>query len=184
MKSPAKMVACLLPLLLSGCFLHKNPAPANQPLAPKIDTTSNAPPPTQEAPPVVTIPPKPQVADTKLPAENPPKPPKHKKTANSTPAPASAETQQAASGEPAMPAIGKLSTGDPINVRQQTEASLGDIERSLNALNRQLNDQEQKTATHIREYLKQAKAALDSGDVDGASTLAAKAKVLLQELAH
>jgi hypothetical protein len=45
-----------------------------------------------------------------------------------------------------------------------------------------LNDQEQKTAEHIREFLKQAKAALASGDVDGASTLAAKAKVLLSEL--
>lgn len=184
MKSPAKMVACLLPLLLSGCFLHKNPAPANQPLAPKIDTTSNAPPPTQETPPVVTIPPKPQVADTKLPAEAPPKPPKHKKPSAATPAPAPSETQQAANGEPAMPAIGQLSSGDPVDVRSKTEASLDEIEHGLNGLNRQLNDQEQKTATHIREYLKQAKAALASGDVDGASTLAAKAKVLLQELAH
>ena len=38
------------------------------------------------------------------------------------------------------------------------------------------------TAAQIREYLKQARVALGSGDVDGASTLAAKAKVLLGEL--
>ena len=52
----------------------------------------------------------------------------------------------------------------------------------MKGINRRLNDQEQKTAEHIREFIKQAKAALASGDVDGASTLAAKAKVLLTEL--
>jgi hypothetical protein len=46
-----------------------------------------------------------------------------------------------------------------------------------------MSDQEQKTAAHIREFLKQAREALASGDVDGARTLAAKAKVLLGELA-
>ena len=49
-------------------------------------------------------------------------------------------------------------------------------------MNRTLNDSEQKTADHIREFLKQARAALASGDVDGAQTLVAKAKVLLDEL--
>ncbi len=45
-----------------------------------------------------------------------------------------------------------------------------------------LSDPEQKTADHIREFLKQARAALASGDVEGAHTLAAKAQVLLAEL--
>jgi hypothetical protein len=52
----------------------------------------------------------------------------------------------------------------------------------LNGLTRKLSGQEQKTAAQIREYLKQAREALISGDVDGAHTLAAKAKVLLSEL--
>jgi len=42
--------------------------------------------------------------------------------------------------------------------------------------------QDQKTADQIREFLKQARAALASGDVDGARTLAAKAKALLDVL--
>jgi ribosomal protein S20 len=46
-----------------------------------------------------------------------------------------------------------------------------------------LSDLEQKTAAHVRDFLKQAREALASGDVDGAHTLAAKAKVLLSELA-
>jgi hypothetical protein len=52
----------------------------------------------------------------------------------------------------------------------------------LNGLNRSLSAAEKKTAAQIREYLKQGREALISGDVDGAHTLAAKAKVLLDEL--
>jgi hypothetical protein len=79
-------------------------------------------------------------------------------------------------------AIGQLSSGDPANFRQQTENSIADIERRLNGINRTLSDSEQKTVDHIREFLKQARAALASGDVEGAHTLAAKAQVLLTEL--
>ncbi len=81
-----------------------------------------------------------------------------------------------------MSAIGQLSSGDPANSRQQTENSIADIERRLNGINRTMSDSEQKTADHIREFLKQARAALASGDVEGANTLAGKAQVLLAEL--
>jgi ribosomal protein S20 len=60
--------------------------------------------------------------------------------------------------------------------------SIAATERGLNGLNRALSAQEQKTATQIREYLKQAREALNSGDVDGAHNLAAKAKAVLSEL--
>jgi ribosomal protein S20 len=79
-------------------------------------------------------------------------------------------------------AIGQLSSGDPASSRQQTANSIAAIERALNGINRTLSDSEQKTADHIREFLKQARAALASGDVEGAHTLAAKAQVLLTEL--
>ena len=45
-----------------------------------------------------------------------------------------------------------------------------------------LTDAETKTAAQIREFLKQAREALATGDTDGAHTLANKAKVLLSEL--
>jgi hypothetical protein len=79
-------------------------------------------------------------------------------------------------------AIGELSSGGPYDVRRQAEDSIVSTERSLNGINRTLSDPEQKTAQHIREFLKEARTALASGDVDGAKTLAAKAKVLLSEL--
>jgi len=121
------------------------------------------------------------VSETKLPYQSAKQPPKHKKppAAPDTPQPSQ---QQASSGQPAVNAIGQLSSGDPAGARQQTESTLNDIERGLNGISRQFDDQEQATAAHIREFLKQAREALKTGDVDGASTLAAKAKVLLQEL--
>jgi spore germination protein YaaH len=81
-------------------------------------------------------------------------------------------------------AIGQLSSGDSSDLRHQTIDSIAAIERGLNGINRSLGDQEKKTAAQIREFLKQARAALASGDVDGACTLAAKAKVLLGELSR
>ena len=60
--------------------------------------------------------------------------------------------------------------------------SIESTEKSLNGITRKLNDQEQKTAAQIREFLKQAREALTAGDVDGARNLAIKAKVLLDEL--
>ena len=67
-------------------------------------------------------------------------------------------------------------------MRQQTDSSIEATEKSLNGMNRQLSDQELKTAAQIREFLKEARAALTAGDIDGAHTLAIKAKVLLDEL--
>jgi hypothetical protein len=178
MKVTPRIAAWLLPLLLTACF-HKNQQAQNQPLAPPIE--DNLPPPPSNAPanlppPVITVP-QPAAANTNTaPAQEPAKPPvKHKKPVNKNP-------QQASNGTPGVSAIGQLSSGNPSDFSRQTGDSIAATERRLNSITRPLNDQEQKTAAQIREFLKQAKAALVSGDVDGAHTLAAKAKVLLAEL--
>ncbi len=80
--------------------------------------------------------------------------------------------------------IGTLTSGDPASYRQQTEAEIATIERGLNGINRTLNDSDQKTADQIREFVKEAKTALATGDVEGAHTLAAKAQVLLAGLSQ
>jgi hypothetical protein len=79
-------------------------------------------------------------------------------------------------------AIGNLSTGEPADLRKQTDNTISETERGLNGITRPLSDQEKKTSSQIREFLKQAREALTTGDVDGAHTLAQKAKVLLGEL--
>ena len=182
MNNPARIVAWVLPLFLTGCWFHKNQKPTAPQIAPKIETNTSAlPPPTQQPPPEVLIPTKPQVSETQLPYQDTKQPPKKKKPAGTT---TPADTQQASVETPAVNAIGQLSSGDPAGARYQTENSINDIERGLNGINRQLSDQEQTTAAHIREFIKAAREALKSGDVDGASTLAQKAKVLLAELTH
>ncbi len=180
MKLPARSVACLLPLLLTGCF-HKTHQPQVLPLAPPIVDAlppKPEPSPTDLPPPVVTAPIQAPAPDANLQPQVAPKPPaKHKMS------PAK-NTQLASSESPGVSAIGQLTSGNPSDLRQQTENSIAATERGLNAITRPLSDQEQKTAAHIREFLKQARAALASGDADGAHTLAAKAKVLLGELSR
>jgi outer membrane biosynthesis protein TonB len=193
MKLPAKCVAGLLPLLLCGCWHKSNQAQVQQPaLAPPIvDTPPVKTTPPVDLPPPVVTPPQP-VSTTTASTQPPPPPPKPKhrkpvaKPADQSASPPQAAAngqQQAANGESSgVSAIGQLSTGDPADVRTQTVNSIDSTERGLRDLGRKLNDQEQKTADQITEFLKEARKALTSGDVDGAQTLAAKAKVLLGEL--
>ncbi|MGA8741115.1 MAG: hypothetical protein WB561_08010 [Terracidiphilus sp.] len=171
----ARSAAWLFPLLLTGCF-HKTQIAQNQPMAPPIEETpppKPEPAPTNLPPPEVSIPVQTPTQQITPPPEPVKKPAKHKKPPT---------TQVASNETPAVSAIGQLSTGDPPNMRQQTDESIASTEKSLNGITRRLNDQEQKTAAQVREFLKQARDALTAGDVDGAHTLALKAKVLLDEL--
>ena len=69
MKLPARMVAWVLPLLLSGCFLHKTQKAPPLVLSPDLGA-SKLPPPGQLPPPEVSIPTKPEVNATNLPEQN------------------------------------------------------------------------------------------------------------------
>lgn len=168
----------MLPLFLAGCFHHRHQV-QNQQLAPPLPpqpTISTSP--VDLPPSATTIPPQP-TETAKASAREPHRTHRHHKPVDKNP-------QEAANVIPDTPpvvsAIGQLSSGDPMDYRYQTVESINSIERGLNGLNRQLSTPEQKTAEHIREFLKEARAALASGDVDGAHTLAEKAKVLLAEL--
>lgn len=185
MKTHLRGVALVLPLILTACE-HKSHQIASQPLAPPIVDTppaNPAPPPAELPPPVVTVPGQttaPQnTAQTQPPAETQKPKAHHKKPAT---APTTKDPEQASNPTPEVSAIGQLSPGDPADLQQQTQTSIASTEKGLSEINRKLSDQEEKTAAQIREFLKQAKAALASSDVDGAHTLALKAKVLLGEI--
>jgi hypothetical protein len=189
MKLPAMSAACLLPLLLTACIhVHTPWRKRAQVLPPPIHATQK--PLTIEHPDsTLTIPSPPLISDiTVLPQQTPKPPIKHKKPpsnpvpSSNTPPPSSGETQQAADESTGVSAIGQLSSGDPPDLWRQTEDSIAVTERGLNTLNRSLSTQERKTAAQISKFLKQARQALNTGDVAGANTLAAKAKVLLSEL--
>jgi hypothetical protein len=180
MKALVRSGLWLLPLLLLTACFHRTHKPQNQSLAPPIAGTVPPPAVTAPVPPPLTAPAAAnQSAETPLPRL----PERPIKSAHRRRHPASREVQQADIDDtPGVSAIGQLSTGDPSDLRGQTTDSITATERTLNNLNRGLSAQERRTAAQIREFLKQAKAALNSGDVDGAHTLALKAKVLLNEL--
>ena len=186
MKTPIKSVGLVLPLLLSGCF-HKTQVAQNQPLAPAIVETPlpTPPPPPNEVPgPATTTQPATTPKETTpppKPQEKPVKHPSHHQKPESKPTEVASTTPNAA---PEVSAIGQLSSGDPSDIRYETEQSIASVEHGLKDINRPLNDSEQKTANQIREFLKQARTALNTGDVDGAHTLALKAKVLLGEISQ
>jgi len=179
MKAPIKCASGLLPLALTGCFnlpFHRTQPVKAATLAPPLVLSQ----PVELA--VIELPAREMVIPAKpiynLPAEPIEPPRRHRRQ----PKPEVVEVPQEGSTNPEAPAIGQLSSGDPSNFRQQTEGSIYSIERGLNSINRNLSDPERKTADQIREFLKQAKTALDSGDIEGAHTLAGKAQVLLAGL--
>ncbi len=180
MNTRARNVAWLLPFFLTGCFhFHKVQPQQDQIFAP----LANLPKPPLVHPDLpedaLVIPPQPLATDADM-EQEPVPPARHKRPVK--------PVQQAANtpAEPAeisgVSAIGELSSGEPMDLRLETSDWIADTERGLNGLRRRLSGQELKTAAQIKEYLKQAREALISGDVDGAHTLAAKAKVLLTEL--
>jgi hypothetical protein len=173
MRFPVKCVVLMLPLLMAACD-HKQQKAQLPPLAPPdviIPPPANALPPPNE-----TIPTKPTQE-----APTPPLPVQKPVVKKKKPKPADT-TDQAANTNPEVSAVGHLSSGDPADLRSQTVDSIASTERGLQNINRNLDDGEKKTADHIREFIKEARAALASGDVDGAHTLADKARVLLNEL--
>lgn len=89
------------------------------------------------------------------------------------------------SGDTSAPTpIGQLTAGPTQNgdgSRQQAATLIDSTQRGVNSLHN-LNGDQNKTVVQIRSFLDQAARALHNGDVDGAHTLATKAKTLLDEL--
>ncbi|MGA3033460.1 MAG: hypothetical protein ABSD70_09255 [Terracidiphilus sp.] len=172
----ARRGAWLMPLLLSGCIFHKTrPAPI-LPLAPVIGPSRPIELISVELPPNQTVITAKPVYNMREEAVSIKQPVRHHK-----PRPPE-ETEMTVNSAASVSAIGELSSADPAYSRLQAEDSIAAVERGLNGINRQLDDGEQKTAAQIHEFLKQAKEALASGDLDGTHTLTEKARALLAEL--
>jgi outer membrane biosynthesis protein TonB len=197
MNSARKIAALLLLLSVAGCK-HKVQTAA-QPAPPdKVYTPEEI---ANQAPSPQPPPPKPEdvkQAPTEVAEQPPPKPKKtqHRKKSTDTPTtqtakdttPSAAGTQEASAGQPPNTSpIGQLSSSsDSGSSNTSSHQTILDLikstESGLNGIKRQLSSDEQQTATQIRTFLSKAKKALDQDDLDGANTLATKAKVLLDEL--
>lgn len=167
---------------LSGCR-HKTqiapPLPViNTPVDPvDIPEAENLP--VLEAPPE-KLPPEPTAA-----AAAKPKRERKKKVAPvvaSVPAP----PVQTASVEPSpeVAAIGALTAGGEANPQTKQEAAdlIASIEKRLNALPAQTVEDQKAQISKVKNFWRDAQAALKSGDAEGAKTLATKAKLLLDDL--
>lgn len=66
--------------------------------------------------------------------------------------------------------------------RSDIERQIDQTENALGAIRRPLNFHEQKAATQIQAFITKARKALDADDLDGAHTLATKARLLLLDL--
>ncbi|GGG91582.1 hypothetical protein [Silvibacterium dinghuense] len=186
----ARKLAVLLAItvLTSGCKHRKVaiiPAAATAPPPPTRTIDQSA-----AALPAVPPPELPNIAppSEQKPAQKPKRSTHRKKTQNTTETnkDQAAGTQQAASGEaPAVSPIGQITTTGERGAtpsEQQIRESLSGTEKGLNDLKRQLSSSEQETVVQIRAFLQKARQALQQNDLEGAQTLATKAKVLLSEL--
>ncbi|QNI34055.1 hypothetical protein H7849_09195 [Alloacidobacterium dinghuense] len=196
-------VLIMFVISLSGCAKKAKTTPPAQAQAPVLPTSRMV-----YVPEFPGLPPPPlrDVALVVPPPENPepvhPRKTNHRKTTvakaaapadvtaptadKGTPAQAStSQTQVASAGASDASPIGQLSTsGEDSNTpgRQNIEHLISETENGLNGIKRALSNDEQTTSAQIKTFLAKARQSLAENDLDGAQTLATKAKVLLDEL--
>jgi hypothetical protein len=163
--------------LLAGCHHRRTavrpPTQAQAPV-PLAAPPEPAKPPVVEPQPVPPLPPvalKPPRTPAKKPAPKPPKPAVPVETASAAP-PAG------------VAALGSLSTGEDASParRQQAMDLLAVLDKRLKAVPEALAQKHEKQIAQVKNFVRQSKLALDSGDPDGAINLATKARLLLDDL--
>ena len=193
----------LLVFCSTGCHSHKVLQPPQQAQAPPLQTgggTLTPPkkvqPQEKNASPLASPLPPPSAQAVALPPPPPPKKVRHRvktpKPAETTQTVAATSSGPSASAQsptvpPVMAAspIGQLTTGDSAageRTKHETADLIGSTQQGMNGIKRPLSADEKVTVAQIRTFLSQAQKALDSGDADGAHTLATKARLLLDEL--
>jgi hypothetical protein len=142
-----------------------------------------------ETPPQPEHPPMIEPTPAKLPpvpvASNGAKPKRERKKPAAKTTPEPPPTQVASVEVPAeTAAIGELTAGGEANPKLQQEAAdmIAANEKRLNVLSAQMTEEQKAQVGKVKNFQRQAQEALGSGDVEGAKTLAMKAKLLLDDL--
>lgn len=123
--------------------------------------------------------PEPEIAPLQWP--EPPKPPVRRRP----PTPSEAEVPNQPGNELAPElAIGPLTTGGDSSPQSQQQARdlIGSVDRRIASLPARVADQERGQIRRVRNYLVQAKQALNTGDAEGAINVANKAKQIMDEV--
>jgi hypothetical protein len=81
-------------------------------------------------------------------------------------------------------AIGALTSGGDATPQSQQQARdlIASVDRRITTLPAKVADAQKPQLRQVRKFLDDAKQALNTGDTDGATNLANKAKVLMDEL--
>lgn len=172
---------CVLMFGLGGCR-HKTQVASLPPVQAPVELVPIPPPsnpPLVESTPVKLPPPPTAAAAAK------PKREKKKsaapKTLQTAPPPVLTASATAAAETTAIGALTAEGEASP-QTKQETEDLIASIEKRLNALPAQTVDEQKVQISKIRNFWRDAQAALKSGDAEGAKTLATKAKLLLDDL--
>jgi hypothetical protein len=174
-------LALLVSLGLSGCMHKKVIVPVfPQTQVPLVTPPEPDNPQMVEAPEVEELPvPVAEAAANPRPRRRPaPKPP-------ATTPPGAAQPQIAAvDSADEGSAIGELTTGGDAGPQMRQEAAdlIASNEKRLKALTPQKVRAQRSQISKIQNFERQAQAALNSGDAEGAKTLATKAQLLLDDL--
>jgi outer membrane biosynthesis protein TonB len=192
----------LLLVFCTACS-HKSSSTPQQAQAPPLQTSGGTLPPLsstqqQEKSTSPLASPLPPPSEQSVPLPPPPPPKKVRRRTKPAPSkpvdsaqapePAPQTTQVSVQQPPGAGAgspIGQLTTGDSAlgeKTKRETLDLIGGTQQGLMGIKRSLSTEEKTTVAQIRNYLKQAQQALDTGDTDGAHLLATKAKALLDEL--
>jgi hypothetical protein len=177
--------ALLLALGLTGCR-RRIVVIVIPPVAAQIALET---PPPMANPPKITMPPppEPEVVEVTPVMVTPPAPPKRKTpTPVPVPPPVQPPVQVASAGTPdaGEAAIGALSTGGDSAPQSQQEAKdlIGSIAKRIAGLSARKANAQRSQVRQVRHFLDQAQQALNSGDAEGAKTLATKAKLLMDDV--
>jgi len=139
-----------------------------QVVPPSTDQTPQSPAQTQPAPP----------------AKAPPTAAHKKKHKTAAKAPHNVVVQNGSTSDPSIQFSTPLSPEQATREKQDTAGLLAKADANLQGLSgHQLNPSQQDTWAQVRSYIEQAKAAEESGDLQGAHNLAVKAVLLSNDLA-
>jgi ribosomal protein S20 len=160
-----KVQVAILPAVLTPVALEEIPEPENLPM---VEVQLVKPPPA----PVVANEGKPR-RERRKPAPKTAPVPEPTQVASVAPPPSVEDT-----------AIGALTAGGEANPQTKQEAAdlITSSEKRLTALPAQKAEEEKAQVSKVKNFLKDAQEALNTGDAEGAKTLATKAKLLLDDL--
>ncbi|HXC94256.1 MAG TPA: hypothetical protein VNU92_01085 [Edaphobacter sp.] len=163
---------------LDGCRRKPQLAPLPPPMTPvdlvEIPEPDDLP---MIEPSQIKLPPVPVMTNAK------PKKERKKPPTKGIPVPEPAQVASA-TPPPEETVIGALTAGGDANPQTKQEAAdlIASIEKRIGGLSPQKAEEQKTQVSKVKNFLKDAGDALKSGDVEGAKTLATKAKLLLDEL--